>query len=79
MKQQNVYFVNEYEDKAILMKKLGVTYILDDSIKIAKDCISQGLQPILFGDHTDFLKENPQFNNAKTWKNFRKMLEKIPK
>ncbi len=49
---QNVHFVDEYEDKAIKMKALGITYILDDSIKIAKDCTAQGLKPILFGNHT---------------------------
>lgn len=33
------------------MKKLGITYILDDSIKVTKDCLADGLKPILFGDH----------------------------
>lgn len=33
------------------MKKLSITYILDDSVKIYKDCVEKGLKPILFGDH----------------------------
>jgi len=43
--------VDEYEDKSALMKKLGITYIIDDSIKVIKDCTAHGLKPILFGDH----------------------------
>lgn len=71
--------MNEYEDKSELMKKLGITYILDDSIKVLKDCREKGLNPILFGDHEDFLKQNPGYMSARNWKNFRKVLEKIPR
>ena len=76
LKRQNIYFVDEYEDKAILMKKIGITYILDDSIKIAKDCTANGLKPILFGEHEDFLKQNKDLKlmHARNWKNFRKLL-----
>lgn len=56
------------------MKKLGITYIVDDAIKIAKDCIQNGLKPILFGDHDEFLKEYPNIMSAKSWKAFRKLL-----
>lgn len=59
------------------MKKLGITYIVDDSIKVAKDCSLNGLKPILFGDHEEFIKENPGFANVKNWKGFRKMLQKL--
>lgn len=56
------------------MKKLGITYIVDDSIKVAKDCIANGLKPILFGDHEQFVKENPGYVAVKGWKAYRKML-----
>lgn len=61
------------------MKKLNITYIVDDSVKIYKDCIQNGLKPILFGDHEELLKHEPGYVNAKGWKGFRKYLEKIPK
>jgi len=32
------------------MKKLDITYILDDYVKVVKDCKANGLKPILFGD-----------------------------
>lgn len=56
LRRQNVFFVNEYEDKAALMLKLGVTYILDDAIKVIKDCEANKLNGILFGEHDQFLK-----------------------
>lgn len=31
--------------------KLGLDYIVDDSIKVAKYVIESGFNPILFGDH----------------------------
>lgn len=76
LRAENIYFVDEYEDKAVKMKALGITYILDDAIKIAKDCAAKGLKPILFGDHDEFLENNKELNiiNAKTWKSFRKLL-----
>lgn len=43
--------MDEYEDKGVLGKKLGIDYIVDDSIKVAKIVIEAGFKPILFGDH----------------------------
>lgn len=54
--QNNMFFVNEYEDKAPLGVKLGLDYIVDDSIKVAKFVIESGFKPILFGEHDEFLK-----------------------
>jgi len=51
-----MFFVNEYEDKAPLGVKLGLDYIVDDSIKVAKFVIESGFKPILFGEHDEFLK-----------------------
>ena len=74
-----MYFVNEYEDKGVLGKKLWLSYILDDSVKVAKIALQAGFTPILFGCHEEFIKENEQIMNAKNWKSFRKVLEKLRK
>ena len=60
-------------------KKLELSYILDDSVKVAKIAIQSGFTPILFGHHDEFIKENEQMINAKNWKGFRKILERIKK
>lgn len=44
-----MFFVNEYEDKGPIGVKLGIDYLVDDSIKVAKYVIESGFQPILFG------------------------------
>lgn len=49
MKEENVYFVNEFEDKGVLGKQLGISYILDDSIKVAKIVVEAGFKAIVFG------------------------------
>ena len=79
LREENIYFVNEYEDKGELGKKLELDYILDDSLKVAKIVKEAGFKAIVFGDHEEFHRDNPGFMQAKTWKNFRKLLEKIPK
>jgi hypothetical protein len=58
------------------MKKLGITYIVDDAIKIAKDCIQNGLKPILFGDHDEFLKGISQHYERKNLESFQKTVIK---
>lgn len=47
--QENMFFVNEYEDKGPIGVKLGIDYLVDDSIKVAKYVIESGFKPILFG------------------------------
>ncbi len=32
----NLYFVDQFEDKGVLGIQLGIKYIVDDSIKVAK-------------------------------------------
>ncbi len=60
------------------MKKLSITYILDDSVKIYKDCVEKGLKPILFGDHEDLVKHDGRYVAVRGWKAFRKYLQRIP-
>ena len=79
MNPAHVYFVNEYEDKGVLGKQLNLTHIVDDSLKVAKIAKECGFEPIIFGPHEEFHKNNPNFMKAKNWKNFRKLLEKLPK
>ena len=51
---ENVYFVDEYEDKGVIGRLLGINYILDDSVRVAKIARQNGIQCILFGYHDDF-------------------------
>ena len=51
LREENIYFVNEYEDKGELGKKLQLDYILDDSLKVAKIVKEAGFKAIVFGDH----------------------------
>jgi hypothetical protein len=48
-------------------------------VKVAKIALQAGFTPILFGHHEEFIKENEQIMNAKNWKSFRKVLEKLRK
>ena len=66
--------MNEYADKGVLGKQLGITHILDDSVKVARFALESGFTPIVFGHQPEFIKENPGALNATNWKNFRKLL-----
>ena len=66
--------MDEFEDKGVLGQKLGIDYILDDAVKVAKIAEKSGFKAILFGEHDQFHKDNPGFLQAKTWKMFRKLL-----
>lgn len=74
MIKENVYFVDEYEDKGILCKKLGIDYMIDDSVKVLRylECnsfwfgVKHNAQTI-----TNTVIPTPQ------WKTFRKKIEKI--
>jgi hypothetical protein len=48
-------------------------------VKVAKIALQAGFTPILFGHHEEFIKENEEMMNAKNWKGFRKVLEKLKK
>jgi hypothetical protein len=48
-------------------------------VKVAKIALHAGFTPILFGHHEEFIKENEEMMNAKNWRSFRKVLEKLKK
>ena len=40
------------------VRNFELSYILDDSVKVAKIAIQSGFMPILFGHHNEFINEN---------------------
>lgn len=75
MLNKNLYFVNEYEDKEKLCKKLNINYMVDDSIKVIR-CLS--CNSFLFGVNNVDKRINLSNNICiASWKKFRKKLNKI--
>ena len=79
--KENLIFCREYEDKAILCKKLNIDYMIDDSLKVAKFILDyQTTKPILFGSHLKLDKELiNKIIYIKNWTKFRKFMCKLPK
>ena len=77
MLKTNLYFVNEYEDKETMCKKLGIDYMIDDSVKVIRYLTCNSF---LFG--TDkYMKcvynHNTETTCLPTWKHLRKEIAKI--
>ena len=84
--KSNLYFCDEYADKAKLCDKLKIDFMIDDSIKVIKylNCKS-------FLMKKSYSLKNPQHKyyianninnytyNTPTWKKFRKKINKISK
>ena len=75
---ENVIFVDEYIDKQTVCNKLGINYMIDDSIKVIRYMQYIDTIPIWFGNN-NLLVENLTYINAPKWKSIRKFLQKISK
>ena len=82
----NLYFCNEYSDKAKLCDKLKIDFMIDDSLKVIKylNCKSFLMKKsysLNNPEHIYYLandKDNFTYNTP-TWKRFRKKINKISK
>lgn len=82
--KDNLYFVNEYEDKEKLCKQLEINYMIDDSIKVLRYLTCKSM---LFGSTNEpynkygihYFSENKSNYtiSVPTWKHFRKEIMKI--
>ena len=75
---ENVIFVDEYIDKQTVCNKLGINYMIDDSIKVIRYMQYIDTIPIWFGNN-NLSVENLKYINAPKWKSIRKILQKISK
>ena len=78
--EENVYFVNEYEDKATMCEKLQLDYLVDDSVKVIKFLLKTNTTGIWFGvNSTSCLdkKDLQKIHVAKKWKNIRKLFSRL--
>jgi hypothetical protein len=74
---KNIYFVDEYEDKAIMCEKLQINYFVDDSVKVIKFLLDTDTKGIWYNPScTSCLTktELKKIHIVKTWKNIRKLL-----
>lgn len=74
--EENIYFVNEYGDKAVLCGKLQLNYFVDDSIKVIKFLLDTNTIGIWFDpcDMTCLHKNDlKKIHIVKTWKSIRKI------
>ena len=84
--KENVYFCNEYSDKAKLCDNLNIDYMVDDSLKVIKflNCKSFLMKKSYSINHPEHIyfiandKKNFTYNTP-TWKRFRKKINKISK
>lgn len=78
---KNMYFVDDYEDKAILCNKLKIDYLIDDSVKVTRFLIHQtNTIPIWYSPQDTKCITSNELNKtiiAKTWKSIRKICSKI--
>ena len=83
VKKDHVHFVDEFEDKKDKCTKLGVTYMIDDEIKVVKFCSeSDSIVPIWFERTKEEclkLHLDDKVIPCKTWKSIRKLLSRIEK
>ena len=75
MVKKNTYFVDEYEDKEKMCKKLEITYMIDDSIKVMRHLTNT--LGWLFSPKETVLLDNTI--RISSWKKLRKKICKIDK
>lgn len=78
--ETNVYFVDEYKDKATMCEKLQLDYLVDDSVKVIKFLLETNTIGIWFGpNNTSCLNKDDlkKIHVANTWKNLRKLFSKL--
>ena len=75
--RENLYFVEEYADKAILCKRLSIDYMVDDNTKVLK-FIEKPTIPIWIN-----IENKPNLHNIENlieirkWTSFRKKMQSI--
>ena len=78
MLKTNLYFVDEYDDKEKMCKKLGIDYMIDDSVKVLRYLTCKSF---LFGSDkymkTIYSHHNTETTCLPTWKHLRKEIAKI--
>lgn len=73
--EKNTYFVDNYEYKEKMCNKLGITYMIDDSIKVMK-YLTKTFGWLFTKKDTVLLNNIAIINN---WKNLRKRISRIPR
>jgi hypothetical protein len=73
--EKNTYFVDNYEDKEKMCNKLGITYMVDDSIKVMK-YLTKTFGWLFTKKDTVLLNNIVIINN---WKNLRKRISRLPR
>jgi hypothetical protein len=75
--KKNIYFVNEYYEKAPLCKKLEIDYLIDDSVKIIRSLLDTSTIPIWFNPKDETCLKHKRIIVVYKWKSIRKLCSKI--